>query len=215
MRSQVFVLAALLGAAQWAVAAGEGEHNRYKWRDGQGNLHFDDALPVEALQFGYDVVNPQGLLIKHVERAKTEQELKIEQAEAEKRAEQRRIEDERTRADQQLLAAYPTEADLVSSQQAQFTMLDQNITATNASMESQEKSLAEILAHAADLDRNGKPVPPALKSQIDTLRRNIEKQKGYIASKEQEKIDAAKRFQADLAHYRALQERIKARDSAK
>jgi len=215
MRNQVFVLAALLGAAHAAFAAGEGDHDRYKWRDGQGNLHFDDALPVEALQYGYDVVNSHGLVIKHVERAKTEQELKAEQIEADKRAEQKRIADERTKADQQLLAAYPTEADLVSSQQAQVLMLDQNITATTASMESQEKSLAEILAHAADLDRNGKPVPATLKNQIDTLRRNIEKQKAYIAGKEQEKIDATKRFGTDLEHYRQLQERIKARDSAK
>lgn len=210
MRSLVFMLAALLGAAQLAHAVNEG-HNRYKWRDGQGNLHFDDALPIEALQFGYDVVNPQGLVVKHVDRAKTDQELKAEQVEADKRAEQKRITDERTKADQQLLAAYPTEADLASSQQAQIQMLDQNITATTASMESQEKSLAEILAHAADLDRNGKPVPPALKTQIDTLRRNIEQQKAYIASKEQEKVDAGKRFEVDLKHYRELQARIKAR----
>ncbi|MDR3387229.1 MAG: DUF4124 domain-containing protein [Rudaea sp.] len=199
------VFALTLGVAAQAIAEG-GVHNRYKWKDAQGNLHFDDALPNEALLLGYDVVNAQGIVVKHVNRAKTAEETKADEDAAAQQAAQKHVADEKAKNDQQILAAYPNEHELVSSQQAQLDMMDQNIHSTEVSLQSQEKSLTEILSHAADLDRNGKPVPATLQSQIESLRRNIEKQKAYIVAKQQEKIDTTKRFGDDLAHYRELQE---------
>jgi hypothetical protein len=191
-------------ASAIAVAADSGGHNHYKWRDAQGNLHFDDALPVEALQFGYEVVNASGIVVKRVGRAKTPEELKADEEASARQAAEKHAADEQKKADQQTLAAYPTESELINSQQAQISMLDQNIHATEVSLQSQEKSLTEMLSHAADLDRTGKPVPPSLQSQIDVLRRNVEQQKAYIANKEKEKVTAGKRFEVELARYREL-----------
>jgi len=208
MRTIVLASALLLAVASAAaLAADSGARNRYKWHDAQGNLHFDDALPVEALQFGYDVVNASGIVVKHVERARTSEELKSDEEAAARKAAEKHAADEQTKADQQTLAAYPTENELLNSQQAQISMLDQNIHATEVSLQSQEKSLTEMLSHAADLDRTGKPVPPSLQSQIDVLRRNVEQQKAYIANKQKEKEAAAKRFEVELTHYRELRAR--------
>ena len=195
-----FVL--ILGIA--AHAAETGAHNRYKWTDAQGNLHYDDALPTEALQFGYVVVNAQGIVVKRVERTRTTEEQKADEAAAAQKAAQNRAAEEQAARDQQVLAAYPNERELVSSQQAQLDMLDQNILATELSLQSQEKSLTENLSHAADLDRNGKPVPATLQSQIEALRQNIEKHKAYITVKQQEKADNLKKFESELAHYREV-----------
>jgi len=206
----LFVATVLFAASASAFAAGTGnpEHDRYKWKDAEGNVHFDDVLPPEAMQVGYDVVNVNGLIIKHVQRLRTPEETKADEAAAARKANEKRIADEQAKADQQTLAAYPTEADLVEGQKAQLAMLDQNIHATEISLQSQEKSLTEMLSHAAELDRNGKPVPATLQSQIDTLRRNIEQQKTYIAGKGQEKIDAVKRFEGELGRYRRLREAV-------
>jgi hypothetical protein len=194
-----------MGVATPAVAQ-NGERNRYKWKDAQGNLHFDDALPPEAARLGYEVVNAQGIVVKHVERAKTDEEDKADTAAAASKAEHDRTAADQARSDQQILAAYPNEGEFVSAQQQQLDMIDQNIHATEISLQSQEKSLTEMLSHAADLDRNGKPVPAPLQQQIDTLRRNIEKQKTYIASKQQEKTDSTTKFDSELAHYRTLRD---------
>jgi hypothetical protein len=209
MRSIGYLLTLIvltMGIAAPAVAQNT-ERHRYKWKDAQGNLHFDDALPPEAAKLGYDVVNAQGIVVKHVERAKTDEEDKAEAAAAASKAEHDRTAADQARSDQQILAAYPNEGEFVSAQQQQMDMIDQNIHATEISLQSQEKSLTEMLSHAADLDRNGKPVPAPLQQQIDTLRRNIEKQKTYIASKQQEKIDSTKKFDSELAHYRAVRDR--------
>jgi len=205
----VFALA--LGiAAHAAPGAGNPAHNRYKWKDAQGNLHFDDSLPTEALLLGYDVVNAQGIVVKHVNRPKTAEEMKADEAAAAEQAAHKHADEAQAKSDQQILAAYPNEHELVSSQNAQLDMMDQNIHATEASLQSQEKSLTEMLSHAADLDRNGKPVPATLQSQIESLRRNVEKQKTYITNKQQEKVDTEKKFSVELAHYRQLQARSQA-----
>jgi len=212
MRLTLWILAISLCSVQLAAHAADASgRNRYKWHDGEGNLHYDDALPVEALKFGYDVVDSRGLVVKHVDRAKTPEELKAEELAAEQRATERRAAEERAKADQQTLAAYPTEKELIGSQEAQLQMLDQNITATQASLQSQEKSLTEMLSHAADLDRNGKPVPATLQSQIDSLRRNIEQQKTYIVTKQKEKEESEKKFAVDLARYRDLRAKTDSR----
>lgn len=203
------ILALGLALAAPAVAA-KPDHNRYKWKDAQGNLHYDDALPTEALQFGYEVVNPRGLVIKHVDRAKTMEELHADAAASAKAAEQKHADDAQAQNDQQLLAAYPSEQALVSSQQAQLDMIDQNVHATQLSLENQEQSLTQMLSHAADLDRTGKPIPATLKAQIEALRRNVEQQKTYIANKETEKAGLAQKFADAIAHYRSVQTKAQA-----
>lgn len=210
MRQTIFVFAftALAFATTASVCAEGGTHDRYKWKDAQGNLHYDDALTTEAMQLGYDVVNMQGLTIKHVPRLKTPGELKADEEAAAHQAEQKHVADERAKTDQQILAAYPNEHELASAQQGQLDMIDQSIHSTEVSLQSQEKSLTEMLSHAADLDRNGKPVPATLQSQIDSLRQNVERQKDYITRKQQDKIDAAKKFATELEHYRELQARM-------
>lgn len=186
-------------------AVAQTDHNRYKWRDGQGNLHFDDALPIEALKYGYDIIGPTGLVIRHVARERTPEELKADEAAEAKRAAAQKVAAEQAKADQQLLAAYPNEKDLLNAQKAQIDMLDQNIHATQISLESQEKSLTDMLAHAADLERSGKPVSAALRSQIESLRHNVEDEKAYITRKQREKVDRKAQFVGDMAHYRELQ----------
>jgi hypothetical protein len=186
------------------AVADQKSRNHYRWKDAQGNLHFDDALPNRALQFGYDIVSSSGMLIRHVPPPKTAEQIKADaKAEAQKEADQRAAA-KQAQEDAQMLAAYPNETELASAHKAQLDMIDQYIESTQISLQSQEKSLTDMLSHAADLDRTGKPVPAALRAQIESLRANIEKQKAYIASKQQEKADSAQKFDAELAHYRQL-----------
>ncbi|HOV58555.1 MAG TPA: hypothetical protein PLN91_11805, partial [Rhodanobacteraceae bacterium] len=64
-------VAVLLGLGLTAQAAEQDPRHRFKWRDEQGNLHIEDSIPPEAARLGYDIVNAQGLLVRHVERQKT------------------------------------------------------------------------------------------------------------------------------------------------
>jgi len=199
------VLAFVIAGPAWA-AGPTTLHQLYKWTDGEGNLHYSDALPPEAAKYGYEIVNPQGVVIKHVDRAKTAEERAAAKAEIAKAQAAKDSADARVRNDKQLLAAYPTEDDLKRAQHQQADMMDTNLTSARVSLQSQEKSLAELLGHAAELDSNGKPIPPVLTKKITDMRKQVDEQRTYITRKQKERDDTVAHFDDELAHYRGLKE---------
>ncbi len=203
------VIALLLLANISASAAGPGNdvRLRYKWRDEAGNLHYADSVPPEATRLGYDVVNQQGVVVRRVERAKTAEELAATKAAAEKVAEEKRKADDAARNDAQMLAAYPSEEDLRKSLQAQIDLITQNIQATEVGITSQEKSLAERLIHAAEQERNGKPVPAPVQNQINTLRKGLADQKAFLERRTADRTAMEKQLVTDLEKYRVLKQR--------
>ena len=200
-------LVASFGTALEAIGAGGDARVRYKWRDEGGNLHFSDNLPPEAVKLGYEMVNGQGVVVRRVERAKTEEELAAAKAEAERKAEEKRRADDISRGDAQMLAAYPAEEDLRKSLQAQIDLITQNIQATEAGISSQEKSLAERLVHAAELERNGKPVPAAMQNQINTLRTGLEDQKAFLERRKADQAKMEKQLVDEVERYRAVKQK--------
>jgi flagellar biosynthesis GTPase FlhF len=197
-------IAILALATSFALAAG---NVRYKWRDAQGNLHYSDALPPEAGVYGYEVIGNQGVVIKRVDPAKSPEALAAAKVEA---AKQRRLQEEsdrRTREDQQLLAANPTETDLLNSQQQQSQMIEQNINSARVGLQSQERSLAELLGRAAEFERTEKPIPAKLAQQIGETRKQIEAQHALIDRRVREREAARASFSAEIDRYRALIEK--------
>ncbi len=213
MRSAfALVLALVTAGSAWAAGPPGSAHNRYKWTDGEGNLHYTDALPPEAVKYGYEVVSPQGVVIKHVDRPKTAEERAAAKAELAKAQAAKDAAETRAHTDQQLLAAYPTEDDLKRAQHQQQDMLEQNLNSARVNLQSQERLLADLLGHAAELDSSGKPVSPALAKRISDSRKQVEDQRAYIARKEGERDQTVAKFDDDIAHYRALKT---PKDSAK
>lgn len=200
---------ALLLITVSASAAGPGNdvRLRYKWRDEAGNLHYADSVPPEATRLGYEVVNQHGVVVRRVERAKTADEIAAAKAAADKLADEKRKADDAARNDAQMLAAYPSEEDLRKSLQAQIDLIKQNIQATEVGIASQEKSLAERLVHAAEQERNGKPVPAPIQKQINTLRTGLADQKAFLERRTADRVAMEKQLVVDLEKYRALKQR--------
>jgi len=207
-RISLLVATALLAAscAAQAQTSNDARH-RYKWKDAQGNLHIEDAIPPTDAKLGYDIVNAQGLTIRHIERQKTDEELAMAKAAMEKADAERRAATEQTSRDAQMMAAYPDEGELRKAQDSQLTMVKQNIDTSSAGIKSQEKSLAEMLAHAAELERDNKPVPPVVQQRIASLKSGIAEQKTILEKRERERAAMQKQFEVELAHYRDVKAR--------
>jgi hypothetical protein len=200
---------AAAAAAATAFAAGApADHNRYKWRDAQGNLHYSDSVPAEATKFGYDVVNSQGIVVKHVDRAKTADELAAAKVAASKALADRRVAEQHARDDEQLLSNYPQEEDLRRAQQQQLDMLNQQIKSSEVSLRNQEQSLAELLDRAAEAERTGKELPAEQARQLGVMRKKVDAQKAAMARQEAERDEANSHFDEEVAHYRELKARI-------
>lgn len=195
--------------AAYACAAAPGlDHNRYKWRDAAGNLHYSDALPAEAARLGYEVVSPRGVIVKRVERQKTPEELATAQAALAQDQAARSEREARARADAQLLAGYPEETDLTRAQHQKLELLEQQITSAQVSLRNQEQTLADALGRAAEAERGNKTLPEAQARQLEQLRKQVDNQRLTVVRRENERAQALANFESETARYRELKAQL-------
>lgn len=205
---RLLIVLLAVAASGSACAAGSGDHNRFKWHDAAGNLHYSDALPPDAAKFGYDVVNPQGLVVKHVERAKTAAELSAAKTALAKTQAEQNAADAHTRADQQLLSGFPAESDLKRAQQQKLEMLDQQVVAAQISLRSQEQLLADLLNRAAEAERAGKALPDAQAAQLAKARKQVDAQRLTLDHRQADRDNAGAQFEAETTRYRDLKSKL-------
>jgi len=203
----IVLTAALVGAGLSvpALAANNATPTtHYRWKDASGVVHFGDTIPAAALAGGYDIVNSQGIVVRHVSRELTPAERRAAAAIAARETAARREAQQRKVADAQMLAAYPTEQDLERSQQAQLHQIQTDIATLETNLRSQEDSLTELLAHAADIEQSGKPIPPYVHKRIADQRRTVNSERGTLEQRRTDLVTARHQFAARLQHYRTL-----------
>ncbi|HEV2621610.1 MAG TPA: DUF4124 domain-containing protein [Frateuria sp.] len=199
-----FVYAAAISMATVLTTYAQGAGVRYHWRDGQGLSHYSDSLTAEAMKYGYDLVNDQGMVVRHVERQLSPEERAAADKVAAEQAARLRAEDARKRADLQMLNAYGDEAALRQAQQEEINSIDQQISTTRINLRSQEKTLADLLGRAAELERAKKPVPKYLTDSISEQRNVVASQHATLERQQDRRDDAQKTAAQQLDHYRAL-----------
>lgn len=203
MRKLVYAVAIGLAAVLTAHAQ-NATGIRYHWRDAKGLSHYSDSLTAEAMKYGYDLVNDQGYVVRHVERQLSPEERVAAEKLAAEQAAQRRAEEARRRADLQLLNAYGAEADLKQAQQEELDTIDQQINTTRGNLRSQEKALADLLGRAADLERAKEKVPPYLADRIADQRNVVALQRAALERQQDYRDTTQKEAALQLEHYRAL-----------
>ena len=206
MRKTVFVIATLALAASLHAQAQNTKQGgiRYRWRDASGLPHYSDSLSFDALKYGYELVNDRGLVIQHVDRQLNPEERAAAQKLADQQAAQQHAEAERTRADSQMLAAYPTEDAYKISQQQSLGNIDQQINTTRVNLHSQEKALADLLTRAGDLERAKQPVPKFLSDSISKQRNIVAGLRNTLERQQNARDAAEQKNTQDLQHYRDL-----------
>lgn len=203
--SALVIIALLASTAVCAQQHGNTNGMRYKWVDGNGQLHFSDGLTQDALKYGYDVVNDQGLVVQRVQRQLSPAERAAAQKLAAQQAATQRAARERARADEQMLSAYPDEASYKASLDQALTGLDQQIHTSKLNLRSQEQALTDLLARAAGFEHDKKAVPKPLQDSIAKQRGVVNELHATLLRQQEQREQAAKDQVKQLAHYRALQ----------
>lgn len=215
-RSVLALLPAALLAVAVALPALAGTTatpaTHYRWKDTAGVVHFGDTIPSSALAGGYDIVDDNGRVVRHVARELTPAERKAAAATAEREAAARRAANQQRLDDTQLLAAYPTDKDLEQSQQAQLKQIQTDISTLETNLRSQEESLTELLSHAADLEHAGKPIPPVVNQRITEQRGSVNAERGALTQRRVDLASAKSKFSEQLARYRTLRAQFQAND---
>lgn len=198
------VVVAVLLPLLATLAAPVDAQKLYRWTDKNGQVQYTDQLPPEAAGDERAELNKQGVTVTRTERARTPEEQAAYDAEQATLVEQQREAEERAKMDAVLVGSYPTEADLQRSYKERFDLIEQSLESARVSIRSQEKSLADLLAHAADLERNGKPVSQTVIDSITRTRAQVSEQRGYLQRREAEGTALRAEFDALVKRYREL-----------
>jgi hypothetical protein len=194
---------ALVFAAQ-AEAASPGKKKLYRWTDANGEVHYTDALPPQAASDARDTLNSAGRAVDHTERAPTEEERAVRDAETARLEQEKRLADDKAKMDAVLVASYPSEVELERAYKERFDLIEQSVESARVGIRSQEKSLTDLLSHAGDLERNGRNVPPTVIESIGKTRAQVADQLDYLAKREAERAALRKEYEDLLARYRHL-----------
>ncbi|HRG17318.1 MAG TPA: hypothetical protein PLB00_15075, partial [Pseudomonadota bacterium] len=118
--------------------------------------------------------------------------------------EARKIAEAQAQADRALTLSYTSEDDLVRAREQELGVIEANMATAKLTIASQEKNLSELLAHAADFERNKKPVPQAVTDSIAHVRAQIEAQQKTLMEREASKQSVRDEYEAKLLRWREL-----------
>lgn len=177
----------------------------YRWVDKQGNIHYDDALPPEAVdQARQELSAKTGNTTKTIDRALTPEEL-AQQAEAAKIAAAANASaEEQARNEHAMLASYGTENDLRRAYGDRLELLKSTLESTDVGLQSLHASLATLLNDAAEAELAHRPVNAKRVVEIREMHAEMLRQQTFQANRKAELLSLDAEFQRMLARYREL-----------
>ncbi len=177
----------------------------YRWVDEQGNVHYSDIIPPASVRQGHTELRKDGIPIQTVPPARSPEQIKADELLTRLRAGQERLLKQQATADRGLLHTFPSEAELMASNQNQLGALETMIQVTRNNILRQEAWLASLRTYAGNLERAGKPVPEEFTISARKTERSIRLAQSSIATREAQQAALKSRLDRDLNRYRQLQ----------
>lgn len=187
-------------AAGWA----ENGKRYFRWVDEKGDVHYSEYLPPEQAGRGGKKLNEKGMTVETLAGAKT-----VEQREQEARLRRLhaglvRVVDAQAERDEVLLRTFRGVEDIQQTLQGKLTAVDSLMRVVQTNRERQTVQLDALQKKAADMERNGKPVPEKLKQEIEASRKLIADYEHKLRQHEEQKRFFQSGSQTDAARLSAL-----------
>lgn len=195
----------LLAAGLLGVIASWGAHAEIKcWTNNQGVRECGNSIPPEYAQQGHEKVNEQGIVIDAKDRALTDEEIAEQERKAKLEAERQRELEAEKRRDAILLQTFSSERDIITARDDKLTAMEAQIKVTESRIEKLQIDLNKRVEQAAAQERAGKETPEALLQDIESLRRQIESNREFIAETRADQERVREEYQANLERFREL-----------
>jgi chromosome segregation ATPase len=175
-----------------------------KCQDPSGNWHYGDTADEECTHSQVIELDTQGIQRKVTAAPLTAEQLKAREQNRANEDRLRKLSDDQKRRDEQLLATYAVEADIILMRDRKNEDLEKQIHASQETLDSLRKSLARIKAQAAEEQRTGKAVTPQTAKTIANNEAQVSRHEAAIQSTKHEQELMRKQFQADLERFREL-----------
>lgn len=170
MKSKTIALVTLLSLSGYSLAAGNpGGKVFYRYKDANGELVITNALPGDLARRGYEIIDNKGRLIQKVIG-------ELEGAELDAMKQQQRTElKEQEKAKQQLeydlslLRRYSFVTDIEAEEKRKLAELNATLSIVKGNLNSVRAQLEAEYARAAEIERQGRPLPADLKQKIEDV----------------------------------------------
>lgn len=205
-------LVALLAAALPAFAAGPATDKQRikKCQDAQGRWHYGDNASEQCARSKVIELDQRGVKRKEIAPPLTEAELKARESTRAAEEERKRQEAAQKARDEQLLASYTHEDDILHISKRKTSEIDAQIRSTEETLKSLQKSLDKLKAQAAEEQRAGKKPSPQLEKALANNQAQISRQEGSIQKMKQDQVQLRAQYQSDLERFRELKRRAPA-----
>jgi hypothetical protein len=176
----------------------------YRWVDQDGNVHFSDQVPPEAMQGAHSQLNKQGMTVEKQGAVKSAEQKAREEELERLRKEQQQLVAEQQARDKALLRTFRTEDDIILTRNGKLAAVDSQIQLTQSNIKRLKRTLASMQANAAKLEKQGRKLSKKHRENIAETQRQIEHSYAAILRREQEKQQIVAAYDRDLARFRQL-----------
>lgn len=195
---------ALAAACPFAVVQGAGPTTKIKkCQDAEGKWHYGDTAAEECARSKVIELSGQGVKTREIKPPATEEQLESRAREQFAAEEARRQAEEQARRDQQLLATYGHEDDIIYIRDRKLAQIEQTVSAADETIKPLRAALARLHAEVEKARQRGQ-VPKELVNQVGATQAQIIRHEAAIASKRREQEAIRQQAQQDLERYREL-----------
>ena len=201
----VLLISLLAVALSPSASAEEKKGTRIKkCQDGAGKWHYGDTADEQCARSKVIELDTRGIQRKEIAAPLTEAELKEREQNREQTEKARKQAEEQERRDQQLLATYALEEDIVLTRDRKISEVDVQIRAGQETLTSLRSSLTRLQAQATEEQRTGKTVLPQTAKTIANNEAQIAKHEKHIEASKKEQQNMRTQYETELMRFREL-----------
>lgn len=199
------LLISLMAVALPASAADDKKGVRIKkCQDGAGKWHYGDTADEQCARSKVIELDTRGIQRKEIAAPLTEAELKEREQNREQVEKTRKQAEDQERRDQQLLATYALDEDIVLTRDRKISEVEVQIRAGQETLTSLRSSLTRLQTQAAEEQRTGKTVLPQTAKTIANNEAQIAKHETRIQSLKKEQEAMRTQYETELMRFREL-----------
>ncbi len=158
----------------------------YRYRNAEGVLVIDYAVPPEFAGGGYEVLNSSGQVIEVVEAQKSPEEMAVEEQGPTISPEELEAQ---ARLDRFLTISYSAPEEITAARARKLKQLAREIEIVETNLGDTSRQRARELERAANLQRAGQAIPPTVTETLNKMDAQIEQGKQLLAQRRVEYAD--------------------------
>jgi len=176
----------------------------YVFVDKQGKTRIQDTLTPELKEFGYRIVNSQGVTLHVFPSIKDKYVEKVDQAELKRKKDERRLREQNMRRDRALLETFTSVREIKAAQGRKLDSLNGIVTITLANIEAFEKILDKMKIQAENYLNAREDVPEKLQLDTATVLKQIQDGRDFVQRKREEQHEIELQYAQDILRFETL-----------